>query len=147
MSGQRTPPPMLSAEQYDMIWDKAADQDRDRQSSCPPPNFGGGASPITPAVTLMLSRAVRCSCSSNSSASPSARIRASDVHALLLVHCVAGVFAWRRSSSRYRHGTSARLSSSPCALAGRRASEGSFFLGTVWGRCTMPTPMGYGEKC
>ena len=61
------------------------DQDCDHQASCPPPNFGGEASSRTPAVALILSRVVRFSCSSNSSASCIARIRLSDVHALLLL--------------------------------------------------------------
>ena len=59
------------------------DQGCDHQASCPPPNFEGGASSRTPAVALILSRVVRFSCSCTSSGSFIARIRFSDVHALL----------------------------------------------------------------
>ena len=59
------------------------DQGCDHQASCPSPNFEGGASSRTPAVALILSRVVRFSCSCTSSGSFIARIRFSDVHALL----------------------------------------------------------------
>ena len=62
---------------------RLADQGCDHQASCPSPNFEGGASSRTPAVALILSRVVRFSCSCTSSGSFIARIRFSDVHALL----------------------------------------------------------------